>query len=129
VLRFIVFSTVLLFQHTFTHAKSTDENYGIETPCGVRKSLVQYGRTFLKCLHNDQEIPGNSSTGGGGQITLSLLSASSIKCTPTELDVCMIPFNITLLFNSVSIVTGLLNGDCAFDVRFHLGIKQLSSFY
>lgn len=65
---------------------------------------------------------------GEAQITLPLLSTSSINCTPPELDVCMIPFNIILLFNSVSIVIGLLDSDCAVDIRFHLRIKQLSTF-
>jgi hypothetical protein len=55
-------------------------------------------------------------------------SVSSIKCTPTEFDVCVIPFNIILIFNSVSIVTGLLDVDCAVDVRFHLGIKGFLLF-
>jgi hypothetical protein len=46
------------------------------------------------------------------QITLSLLSASSITCTPTKLEVCTIPFNIILLFSSVSTIIWLRNGDC-----------------
>jgi hypothetical protein len=62
-------------------------------------------------LKNDQEIPGNSSKVERKQIIPSLFSANLINCTPTELDICMIPLNIMLRITLVNIVTGLLDGD------------------